>query len=66
MLKSLQPNFVGVEQMRSQKNSQDIGKIELSVLSCQCLDQRIPEQASLQQEISSWEVQRNTQGSKVD
>jgi hypothetical protein len=44
----------------------NIAEIELSVLSRQCLDQRIPDQQSLQQQVAAWEAQRNTTGSKVD
>jgi len=44
----------------------NIAEIELSVLSRQCLDQRIPNKESLEQQVAAWEAQRNTKGSKVD
>jgi hypothetical protein len=44
----------------------NIAEIELSVLSRQCLDQRIPNKESLEQQVAAWEAPRNTIGSKVD
>jgi hypothetical protein len=44
----------------------NMAEIELSVLSRQCLKQRIPDQAALQQGVSAWETQRNTAASTVD
>jgi hypothetical protein len=44
----------------------NMAEIELSVLSRQCLKQRIPDQATLQQGVSAWETQRNTAASTVD
>jgi hypothetical protein len=44
----------------------NIAEIELSVLSRQCLDQRIPNQESLEQQVAAWETQRNSKSSKVD
>ena len=40
----------------------NIAEIELSVLSRECLDRRIPEQQTLIEEISSWEKKRNRKG----
>ena len=34
-------------------------EIELSVLAGQCLKRRLPDQATVQQEIAAWERQRN-------
>lgn len=44
----------------------NMAEIELSVLSRQCLKQRIPDQTTLQQEVNAWESQRNTAASTVD
>ena len=39
----------------------NMAEIELSVLSRQCLERRIPDRESLQQEVSAWEERRNYQ-----
>lgn len=44
----------------------NMAEIELSVLSRQCLKQRVPDQASLQHEVNAWETQRNTAAATVD
>jgi len=44
----------------------NMAEIELSVLTRQCLDERIPDKATLEQEVTSWEQERNTSGAKVD
>ncbi len=44
----------------------NIAEIELSVLSRQCLDRRIPDKATLTQEVAAWERDRNTAGGRVD
>jgi len=36
-----------------------MAEIELSVLSRQCLDRRIPDQATLRQETTGWAARRN-------
>ena len=41
-------------------------EIELSVLSRQCLDRRIPDQQTLHSEITAWEQQRNSQRATVN
>lgn len=41
-------------------------EIELSVLSRQCLDRRIPYQEILKREVAAWESRRNAQGSTID
>ncbi len=41
-------------------------EIEFSVLSGQCLDQRIPDKQTLEAEIAAWEVERNEAKATVD
>jgi hypothetical protein len=43
-----------------------MAEIELSVLTRQCLDRRIPNQEILKQEIAAWSEQRNNLGNRVD
>ncbi len=44
----------------------NMAEIALSVLSRQCLDQRIPDKAALEQEVAAWAVERNRAGATVD
>jgi DDE superfamily endonuclease len=44
----------------------NMAEIELAVLSGQCLDRRIGEEALLRQEVAVWETERNTQRVKVN
>ena len=44
----------------------NIAEIEISVLSRQCLQRRIPDKATLEQEVAAWEQTRNTSGATVD
>jgi transposase len=44
----------------------NMAEIELSILSRQCLDRRIPDQEALRTEVSSWEATRNQCQSKMD
>ena len=44
----------------------NMAEIELSVLSRQCLNRRLPDQPTLQHEISAWETQRNDAASTVN
>jgi len=44
----------------------NMAEIELSVLTKQCLDRRIPDNATLQREVAAWQAQRNTSRAKVD
>jgi DDE superfamily endonuclease len=44
----------------------NMAEIELSVLSRQCLDRRIPDQATLVEEVAAWEAERNTSGATVN
>jgi hypothetical protein len=39
---------------------------ELSVLSSQCLDRRIPDKRTLAEEVAAWEVDRNQDHTKAD
>jgi len=43
----------------------DMAEIELSVLSRQCLDRRIPDKATLKGEVALWQAQRNRLGTGV-
>jgi hypothetical protein len=43
-----------------------MAEIELSVLSQQCLDRRIPDQTTLTREVAAWEEVRNQAGATVD
>jgi hypothetical protein len=40
--------------------------IELSVLSRQCLDRRVPDFATLEAEAVAWQERRDTAGNKID
>lgn len=44
----------------------NMAEIELSVLSRQCLAQRIPDSESLQREVAAWERSRNAQSRTID
>ncbi len=44
----------------------NIAEIELSVLSRQCLDRRIPDQDELAREVAQWTHQRNTTQRAID
>jgi transposase len=44
----------------------NMAEIELSILSRQCLNRRIPDQLPLRREISAWETQRNDAASTVN
>ena len=44
----------------------NMAEIELSVLSGQCLDRRIPNQETLERETKAWQQQRNQEGIRVD
>lgn len=44
----------------------NMAEIEFSVLSRQCLDQRIPDQTTLAQVVATWEAERNTNGATVN
>jgi len=44
----------------------NIAEIELSILSRQCLDQRIPDQSKLVTEVVAWQERRDAAGGKVN
>jgi len=44
----------------------NMAEIELSVLSRQCLDRRIPDQESLQRGVAAWSERRNRESRKID
>jgi transposase len=44
----------------------NMAEIELSVLSRQCLDRRIPDQQFLEREVKAWEEKRNASPTPVD
>jgi hypothetical protein len=44
----------------------DMAEIELSVLSRQCLDRRIPDQATLIAAVTAWEMRRNSEAASVN
>ena len=44
----------------------NVAEIELSALSRQCLDRRIPDFSTLQMEIAAWEDDRNNRQTQVD
>jgi hypothetical protein len=44
----------------------NMAEIELSVLSRQCLDRRIPNKATLTTEVAAWQQRRNISEAKVD
>ena len=44
----------------------NIAEIELSVLSRQCLDRRVPDVATLAAEVDAWQNHRNAAGGPVD
>ncbi len=43
----------------------NMAEIELSVLSRQCLDRRIPDQETLRTEVAAWETERNASNATV-
>jgi hypothetical protein len=43
-----------------------MAEIECSILQQQCLDRRIPDEATLTREIAAWEHQRNTEQATID
>jgi uncharacterized small protein (DUF1192 family) len=44
----------------------NMAEIELSILSKQCLDRRIPDQATLKREVAAWEAERNAKTTSMD
>ncbi len=44
----------------------NMAEIELSVLSRQCLDRRVPDFETLAAEVAAWQQRRDAKGSKID
>jgi DDE superfamily endonuclease len=44
----------------------NMAEIELSVLSRQCLDRRVPDVATLQAEVAAWQARRNAEARPLD
>lgn len=44
----------------------NMAEIEFSALTRQCLDRRIPDEATLKQEVAAWQAHRNDDKAKVD
>ena len=44
----------------------DMVESELGVVSCQCLDRRIPDKQTLIEEVAAWEDDRNKNHAKAD
>jgi hypothetical protein len=44
----------------------NVAEIELSVLSRQCLDRRIPDLPTLEREVAAWQQRRNTTNGRID
>ncbi len=44
----------------------NVAEIELSTLSGQCLDRRIPDRETLEREVAAWEAERNALGGPVN
>ena len=44
----------------------NMAEIELQVLAGQCLDRRLPDQATLAAEVAAWEADRNAADSRID
>ena len=43
-----------------------MAEIELAVLAEQCLDRRLADQATLQQQVAAWQAARNASGRGVN
>jgi hypothetical protein len=44
----------------------NMAEIELSVLSRQCLDRRVPDEAALKREVAAWQNRRNASDAAID
>jgi hypothetical protein len=44
----------------------NIAEIELSTMSGQCLNRRIPDRETLEREVAAWEAERNALGGAVN
>jgi hypothetical protein len=43
-----------------------MAEIELSVLSRQCLDRRVPDFETLEAEVAAWQERRDEKGGKIE
>ena len=43
-----------------------MAKVEISVLTGQCLDRRIGSRETLENEVTAWETERNERKAKID
>ena len=43
-----------------------MAEIELSALSRQCLDRRLPDRPTLEREVATWEARRNAATTTID
>jgi hypothetical protein len=43
-----------------------MAEIEISVLETECLNRRIPDQDTLQNEVTAWENRRNDRKAQID
>ena len=44
----------------------DMAESEFGVLSCQCLDRRIPDKQTLSEQVTAWQQERNKRHTKAD
>lgn len=44
----------------------NMAEIELSILERQCLDRRLGDRATMEQEVAAWVARRNTAGERID
>jgi hypothetical protein len=44
----------------------NMAEIELSVLSRQCLDRRVPDEETLEREVAAWQARRNASAGAID
>lgn len=44
----------------------NLAEVEISIMSRQCLNRRIPTEAELKSELDAWQRDRNAQGKKID
>lgn len=65
-MKFLNPVMHGVHYTPKHGRWLNMAEIELSVLSRQCLDRRIPDKGNLAREVAAWQRRRNTAEAKVD
>ena len=54
------------EMLRNLESWLDMAESELSVLSTQCLNRRIPDKQTLIDEVAAWQAERNKKHAKAD